>query len=172
MKIINLALSFGGWVYGGYVRDVLIRETDQFNDIDIAIPETADVETLLKCFGSVSKHMLVIKDDDFAYRTNSVKRLIKIELDEIKVDLVIVSSFEDWCNDHSCDMTCNLFYKSSMCQLGLRYVPYDYTVSPDPVGDLIKLTKRKKFLVIQANKTAKLEKRILDRVLSGWEEQE
>jgi hypothetical protein len=168
MNIVNLALSFGGWVYGGYVRDVLILKLDQFNDIDIAIPESADVETLLRCYGCLSNRMSVRQVDNFSY---GGKNLIKIDLDGVKIDLVIVSSFEDWRAEHSTDLTCNLFYKSSTCHLGIRYIPEDYKVSPDPVGDLLALTKRKKFVVIQPNHTAKLEKRITSRLLNGWVEQ-
>lgn len=171
IQVISMALAFGGWVYGGYVRDVLICKADHFNDIDIAIPEYADIDTFLKCLGALGLPMNIYKDINFTYGTNSVNRLIKIHLDNLSIDLIIVKSFYSWCDDHSCDLSCNLFYKTGNCQLGLRYIPETFKYSPDPITDILELTENKEFVVIQENRTSKLEERIAFRETMGWTSQ-
>jgi len=164
-QIVKLALSFGGWVYGGYVRDVLICKSDHFNDIDIAIPETEDVDLLIRALGA-----RVHKDSEFnnTYETNSVVRLVKLSVDSIRIDLVIVKSFKEWLQDETCDLSCNIFFKSSTCMLGIRYIPYEFRYSSDAAQDIMELTEQKRFVVIQEEETPKLERRIEDRVLHGW----
>jgi|CryBogDrversion2_11_1035321.scaffolds.fasta_scaffold03811_3 hypothetical protein len=166
-NIVNLALSFDGWVFGGYVRDVLICDLDDFKDIDIAIPEYMDINLFLKCLNSLGHQLEVYSDFDCPYQGNSIKRLIKIQICGKLVDLIVVSSFSDWKNDQSVDMSCNLFYKNSM-HLGLRYIPDKFKYFPDPASEIIELTRQKQFVVIQDYETDKLKNRIQKRLLNGW----
>ncbi len=168
--IVNLALSFGGWVYGGYVRDVTICQLDRFNDLDIAICEDVNMDTFLKCLGSLGGVLVVKEDYSFQnpYGSPSGKRLVKVVIaGTLNVDIYVVKSFEDWCNDHSCDMTCNIFYKSAKCLLGLRYVPDEFMYNPDPAGYLLAMTEAKRFVSIQAT-TEKFEGRKRARIDAGW----
>jgi len=168
--VINLALSFGGWVFGGYVRDMTICRLDRFNDLDIAICEDVDMGTFLKCLGSLGGEV-VIKEDytfDNPYGSKCGKRLVKIVIAGVlNVDVYVVKSFEDWVNDFSCDMTCNLFYKSSNCLLGLRYIPDKFKHFPDPAGYLLAMTEAKRFVSIQAE-TEKFLGRKRVRENEGW----
>jgi hypothetical protein len=168
--VINLALSFGGWVYGGYVRDVMICKMDHFNDLDIAICEGYDLDTFIKCLGSLGGELVIKEDYDFdnPYQMKCGRRLVKVVIGGIlNVDIYVVKSFEDWCNDHSCDMTCNIFYKSSTCFLGLRYIPEQFKYNPDPAGYLLAMTEARRFVSIQGE-TEKFAERKKKRIDEGW----
>jgi len=168
--VINLALSFNGWIYGGYVRDILICKGSHYHDIDIAIAEYNDYETLIKSIKSLSPDVHVYEDMLSGYIHSSILRVFKIRIGEdLLIDLVVVKSFSEWQDDHSCDMTCNLFYKSKM-QCGIRYVPDDYEFSPDPMNELMVLTKQKRFRVLQRISDRRLDFRIKTREELGWVE--
>jgi hypothetical protein len=150
--IVNLALGMDMWIFGGYVRDVIVRNQQKFVDIDIGCPDdTTDVDQFLRILST--RYTLTLQRDrkfpltDYGQMTRVIRRLHKCVVYDttrdqaVKIDIVVVDSFRSWCKDHTADFTCNLFYMKSDVALGLRYIPDYLMYDPNPVDTLIKMTK-------------------------------
>ncbi|NBS67974.1 hypothetical protein EBT31_03540 [bacterium] len=176
-RIIELAFSFDGWVFGGYVRDTVIRK-EKAADIDICFPYTSSVDTFLRVLAA--SHELDIFHDkehpEGLYMSKGIRRLVKVIVDgDIHLDVCEYrGTFENWRREKSTDFTCNLFYMSSDTALGIRYIPDDYKHVPNPCRHLINMTKRKEFARIWGKdhptlkNTRTILSRMQTRVRRGW----
>jgi hypothetical protein len=176
-RIVDLALSFDGWVFGGYVRDTVIRK-EKASDIDICFPHDAPMHMFMRILNQ--DHEVEIVSDrthpDGLYMSQGIRRLVKVIVDEkIHLDLCkYEGSFEDWRREESTDFTCNLFYVSRDTALGLRYIPKAYKLLANPIKHLVDMTKRKEFVRIWGDEnltfknTCTILSRTLSRVKRGW----
>lgn len=137
--IVNTSLAHDAWVYGGYVRDVVVCGETEFNDVDICCPKGVD-------------HTWIVRSLAGKYKVKKYNETSDYEVDSYTInDSVIVQflsyygDFEDWCDDHSTDLTCNLFYQTRYTHIGIRYIPKKFRVNQNPVGDIITMTKNKVF---------------------------
>jgi hypothetical protein len=179
MEIVDLALAFKGWVFGGYVRDVVVLGLDSFTDIDIVFTEDTDIDTFIRslsAFFKVTKKYDKTRRDGL-YMSKCAKRLVKLTVDNIPVDIVVINcGFEQWCDEHSTDLSCNLFYISTTVPLGIRYIPYQFRYEANPAKHIIQLTKQKMFIQLYGPKSdnfdrvhkAKIEQRIIKMENKGW----
>jgi len=176
-RIVDLALSFDGWVFGGYVRDTVIRK-EKASDIDICFPHDAPMHMFMRILNQ--DHEVEIVSDrthpDGLYMSQGIRRLVKVIVDEkIHLDLCkYEGSFKDWRREESTDFTCNLFYVSRDTALGLRYIPKAYKLLANPIKHLVDMTKRKEFVRIWGDEnltfknTCTILSRTLSRVKRGW----
>jgi hypothetical protein len=178
-KIIDLAFGFEGWVFGGYVRDNVVLKMNEVTDIDIVFPEWADIELFIKTLG-IFFGVHVYHDqmhEDGLYMSKCSKRLIKMEVDDVDVDLIVTNGgFQEWCNERSTDLSCNLFYMTDTIPLGVRYIPYQFRHRANIANYLIGLAKNKRFCQIYDEKSdnyeeknmMKVEKRVEKMEDRGW----
>lgn len=149
-EIVRLAFCFDGWVFGGYVRDVnILEQEDEYKDVDLMFPGTADVDQFVACL-NVTHKVEVIDDSEFLnktmYMSPGIKRLIKLKAGSVSVDVCLFDGdMEDWKSEKSTDFSCNLFYMSRTVGLGIRYIPECYKHIPDPVTHLVNMTIDGKF---------------------------
>ena len=145
-QVINVALGMDIWVFGGYVRDVMIRGRQTFGDLDLCCSNVYTspsqfirvLGTLFKVTNCRKKTMM------YGRMSRGIQRVIHFLVnDTLHVDLVVFDgTFENWCDEKSTDFTCNLFYKSYVTQLGMRYIPEKYKYVSDPISLLVEMTKR------------------------------
>jgi hypothetical protein len=181
-RIVDLALSFDFWVFGGWVRDVLVCGKKEFGDIDIGCSlDQTDLTKIFLRVLSTEYDVVVISDKKDAYGAMSrcLKRTMKLRIGgEVSVDLCIFSSFENFENERSCDFSCNLFYRTRECPLAIRYTPREFQFRPTPVTDLLKLTVPGKFRAIYEPHSNNVERenlrilhvceRLVKIVKKGW----
>jgi hypothetical protein len=178
-EIIDLAFGFEGWVFGGYVRDNVVLKMNQVTDIDIVFPDWADVELFIKTLGIFfSVHVYHdVSYEEGLYMSKCAKRLIKMEVDDIDVDLIITNGcFQTWCNEHSTDLSCNLFYMTPTVPLGIRYVPHQFRYRANIADYLIRLAQNKRFCQLydetsdnyQPSHMEKIQQRVEKMESRGW----
>lgn len=176
-RIIELALSFDGWVFGGYVRDTVIRK-EKASDIDICFPQDAPMHMFMRVLNQTHETEIVSDKThpEGLYMSQGIRRLVKVIVDgEIHLDLCkYEGSFDDWRREESTDFTCNLFYVSRDTALGIRYIPNVYKLHANPIKYLVDMTKRKEFVRIWGSdnvtfkNTCTILSRTLSRVKRGW----
>lgn len=160
--IINTALAHDAWVYGGYVRDVVVCGDTKFNDIDICCPYNVKPIWIIR---SLSRRYSV-KELAHRHAYDDVKSVSTYEIGGVTVQFVVFDGdFEDWCDSDKTDLTCNLFYQSRNVNLGIRYVPDKYHSHQNPMQEIINLTKLKKFERLTDKYVLH---RIKDMVQRGW----
>jgi hypothetical protein len=155
-SIIDTAYCFNFWVFGGYVRDVVLLEKGTSNDIDIGCSKAqeAGVSQFLRVLAT--RYNVEIKFDSkvkkmptgYGQTSPCLTRQMKVLVDDISIDICVFTSFNDWDGEETCDFSCNLFYQTRDTHLALRYIPYDWKYTPNPMAELIKMTKEKKFMAI------------------------
>lgn len=142
--VVNASLAHDAWVYGGYVRDVIVCNETDFNDIDICCPKGVDPIWIIRSLST--KYTLKRYKTPVHYGTNINYINSYIINDSVVVQIISYNGdFQDWCDDHSTDMTCNLFYQTRYTHLGIRYIPKKFRTSQNPVHDIITMTKNKVF---------------------------
>lgn len=167
--VVNASLAHDAWVFGGYVRDVIVCKEMHFNDIDICCPK--DVEPLWIVRGLSTKYKVEKYNIGAEYSSLVDSYLIN---DIVVVQFVLYDGeFSDWVKDYSVDMTCNLFYQSRNVHIGIRYIPDEYRMRLNPVDDILTMTKNKVFERISdpasSYKALKLLGRMRNMVLHyGW----
>lgn len=148
-RIIDLCFALDFWVFGGYVRDVMICGNKEFNDIDICVPRSkhSSVDNFLNAL-SVFYTIDVTRDTkipDMKYGAMSkgITAVVHVTLNnQLKLDLCLFDgSLSDWRAEHSVDMSCNLFYTSRSTPLGIRYIPKKYRYLAAPARKLIEMTR-------------------------------
>ncbi len=138
--VVNASLAHDAWVYGGYVRDVIVCGETYFNDVDICCPKGVDPIWIVR---SLSTKYTLKRFSTPNHYENVDSYIIN---DSVVVQFVSYNGdFKDWCEDFSVDMTCNLFYQSRRVHLGVRYIPKKFRTSQNPVQDIITMTKNKVF---------------------------
>lgn len=142
-------MCFDVAIFGGYLRDVVIAERINFNDIDTLWP--------VGTHASFANFVRVLALDGAKVEVRTVPKsryqghtLIKVTIDDsIHVDCVMYpGKLTDWLREEDVDFTCNLFYRTREVPLGIRYVPEAYKYDPNPVKSIMDLTKNRKFRTI------------------------
>jgi hypothetical protein len=148
-RVIDLALCFDAILFGGYLRDIVVAGGTSYNDIDLLWPN--DIRKMFDAFVRVlhteAKDVKVKKV--CAARSYCKSDVYRIEIGPTKIDCCLYTgSRADWFADKDVDFTSNLFYRTRDVPLGLRYVPADFRFSPNPVQDVMELTRQRRFRVI------------------------
>jgi hypothetical protein len=173
-RVVDIALGFDFWVFGGYIRDVIIRDEETFGDIDIGC-EVSD-EYLIPYFLRMlaTDYEVTVKESrHYGGMSPCMVRLIKITLDDtLTVDLCVFKSRDAWRSEKSADFTCNLFYQTRTTHLALRYIPTAYRNEPNPTGQIHALTCDTKFQVVHESEDPNHIGRVCERsrvlVDKGW----
>ena len=152
-EIISVACAMDMWIFGGYVRDVIVRGQQKFNDVDIGCPDNkTDVEQFVRVLSSrfqVERHGDPITKMRYGAMSPGLARLHKCIVRSgnaaVSVDVAVYSSFNSWCREKTVDFTCNIFYMKKDVALGIRYVPDYLKYDPQPIERLVELTKAGEF---------------------------
>jgi len=148
-RIIDLCFALDFWVFGGYVRDVMICGKREFNDIDICVPRSkhSSVDNFLNALSvfytiDVTRDTK-IRDMKYGAMSKGIKAVVHVTLNsQLKLDLCLFDgNLDDWRDEHSVDMSCNLFYTSRDTPLGIRYIPKKYRYLAAPARKLIDMTR-------------------------------
>jgi hypothetical protein len=155
-RIIDLCFALDYWVFGGYVRDVMICGKKEFHDIDICVPRSkhSTVDNFLNAL-SVFYTIDVTRDTKITERSygamsEGITAVVHVTVnDKLKLDLVLFDgSISDWRAEHSVDASCNLFYTSRGTPLGIRYIPKKYRYLAAPARKLIDMTRNGIFEIV------------------------
>ena len=170
-RIVNLALAFDAVVFGGYVRDVVVCGGTEFRDIDLLWHLNADLARFLRVL-ELDYPRLGTTEVISKYNLN-IRRVRIATPKPIIIDCCMYnSSLTHWLAEKNVDFTCNLFYKTREVQLGLRYIPVSYHTVPNPVEEIVNLTKQKMYNVVLTKEGDVAWKRAALRGLSlarrGW----
>jgi hypothetical protein len=164
-RVVDMALGFNFWVFGGYVRDVVVCGDSGFGDIDLGC-EASD-EYLIPYFLRMlaTDYDVTVKESrQYSGMSQCLMRLIKITLDDtLTVDLCVFTSRDAWRSEKSADFTCNLFYQTRTTHLALRYIPTAYRNEPNPVSQIHALTCDTKFRVVHESGDPSHIGRVCDR---------
>lgn len=171
IKIMNIVFAFDAAVFGGYVRDVIIRKETEFNDLDILWP--------LGTHDSFAHFMRIIQLDHTVVSVPVIipygakYRAYKLVIDDLAVDCCFVDmTIEDWQKERVVDLSCNLFWKSRAAPLSVRYIPSQYEFSVDPIQDMIEHVQDKKcFNIIEIKghkEVARAERRRAVMINNDW----
>ena len=177
--VIRIALTFGGWVFGGYVRDVMVRNAEKFSDVDIMFPTyTSDLNHFVKVLKAVYGNDVTVHSDTSyptgMYMSDRIIRRVFVTVKDVDVDLCLYDGkIEDWKKERSTDFTCNLFYTSTEVDLGIRYIPKSLELSGDPIDELLTMTREAKFEIAwegqyKMDKLNRLAGRALSMMERGW----
>lgn len=145
-KVIDVAFSMKMWVFGGYVRDVIVRGKKSFNDIDICCPHGSNPRDF---FRVLSTHCTIFQVQEkpittYKRMSKGITRIFRCNVNnEFEIDLVVFDgNMRTWMDEESTDFTCNLFYHSRDVYLGLRYIPSFYRHIANPMKTLLRMTRR------------------------------
>ena len=169
--IIDVALGLGMWVFGGYVRDVVIRKQTTFTDIDICCPNGSipgDFFRILSNRWGISRVHTSVLRSKYGVMSKKIKRVLSCRVDDrIDLDIVVFDgSLRDWKRDQTTDFSCNLFYISREVELGLRYVPKMFIYRANPMRTIKELTEQGIFFRIWNSSEPALIWRIVRRALA------
>ena len=186
-KVIKLAYSMDMWVFGGYVRDVIVRRQKKFGDIDLCCDrDVTDVSQFVRVLGAsftVDTHDVRVFKHTYGAMSPGIRRLHKCTVTDsdgtrVRVDVVAYDdTLKEWCKERTVDFTCNLFYMTRHVALGLRYVPEFLKHEPDPMKILIDMTVKQEFHRIwdvpqtirpQWQNVIKIHDRARELVRRGW----
>ena len=155
-RVVDLCLAMDYWVFGGYVRDVFVCSKREFSDIDICVPRSKH-STVDHFINALSVFYTVdvtrdtkLADMKYGAMSKGIKAVVKITLNsQLKLDLCLFDGgLDDWRNEHSVDLSCNLFYMSRSTPLGLRYIPKIYRYLAAPARKIIEMTRNGIFEVV------------------------
>ena len=170
-SVIDCAFCFDAVVFGGYVRDVIVCQSDTFKDIDILWLEgDKEFQKFMKVLHS--RHRVTCyKEMTCTYGRHM--KLKRFRADDVLVDVVMYDySFDAWKSNDLCDMSCNLFYMTRKIHLGIRYVPSFLAFTSDPMSALLDMARKRRYRVIDKNcengKVTKVLYRCLDLAARGW----
>jgi hypothetical protein len=152
-QIIDLALSYNFWVFGGWIRDVVLTGRKP-RDVDIMVPKSQAGRAghFLQVLGAVRQEEVRIDRELKGYftTTSAITKVWKLYLGNgLHADLAFYDGeLEDWKSDYTCDLSCNLFYMTREVPMGIRYIPWQMRHMLNPMKHLISMTKRGEFCVI------------------------
>ena len=113
MDVVDVALGYGFWVFGGYVRDFIIRGENSYRDIDIGCSweHMHLVSQFLKEIGARVEYDTFKVTGRTQHRIFPyVRRILEVKTQFESVDIIVFSSFIDFLA-HDC-VSCNMFYKT------------------------------------------------------------
>lgn len=144
-KVIDVALGMNMWVFGGYVRDVVVRGQKKFKDLDLCCPRGTNPREFLRVLGVHHKvsQVRTTPMSGYACMSFKIEQLFRCVVDDtLDVEIVVYDgTMRDWQRERTTDFTCNLFYQSRDVQLGIRYVPDFLEHEPNPIRALIDMTQ-------------------------------
>jgi hypothetical protein len=148
-QVIDVALAMDMWVFGGYVRDVIVRGQKKFGDIDLGCSDKkTNVEQFIRVLGTRFDVKQVRSQRfnaaaEYGRMSKGIKRVERFVVNDVlHIDVVIFNgSFSDWCDEESVDFTSNIFFKSWDTQLGIRYAPGRFKHMANPIDELVKMTR-------------------------------
>ena len=110
---MDVALRYGFWIFGGYVRDVMVRGETSYRDIDIGC--TWEQMNFIPKFieeigGEVTYDTLQVTGRTQHRLFPYVRRILEVKTQFDSIDLIVFSSFNDFLI-HDC-VSCNMFYKT------------------------------------------------------------
>ena len=146
MDVIDVALRYGFWIFGGYVRDVLVRGETSYNDIDVGC--TWEQMNFIPKFieeigGQVTYDTLQVTGRTQHRLFPYVRRILHVKTRDEYIDMIVFSSFNDFLT-HDC-VSCNMFYKT---RDGL-FMKGNF--SKRDVEYYTQLTLQKKFVILAEN---------------------
>ena len=186
--VIDMALAFDMWVFGGYVRDVVVRGLPRYNDIDLMCTDEVTMRHFVRML-ELSFNVRYHNERTFAIMyggmSPGVSKLHKCvvshkgtETPFVRVDVVVFEGeFRDWCRERTTDFTCNLFYMKRDVSLGIRYVPTFLKNTPHPMKHLLEMTRAGEFqriwdvslrLTPQWMHVVQIHERAKELVKRGW----
>lgn len=147
--VIDMALAMDMWVFGGYVRDVIVRGQTKFGDVDLCCSEKkTNVAQFIRMLGTRFKVTEVRTRKigtvaRYGRMSRGIKRVERCTIDDLlHVDIVVFDgSFNEWCDEESVDFTSNIFFKSWDTKLGIRYAPGRFKHMANPVDEIVKMTR-------------------------------
>jgi hypothetical protein len=148
-EVIAMAFAMDMWVFGGYVRDVVVRKQQRFGDLDLCCSRgKTNVAHFIRALGArfdVTMHDSRRFKYTYGAMSPGIKRLHKCTVVKgdarVRVDVVSFDgSFNHWCEERTVDFTCNLFYMKRDVALGLRYIPECLKHDPAPMQRLMDMT--------------------------------
>jgi len=113
MDVVDVALRYGFWVFGGYVRDVVVRGENSYRDIDIGCSweHMHLVSQFLKEIGARVEYDTFKVTGRTQHRIFPyVRRILEVKTQFESIDIIVFSSFNDFLT-HDC-VSCNMFYKT------------------------------------------------------------
>lgn len=139
--------SYGGIVYGGWVRDVIILGQDDFRDLNVLFQDSTSVQTFIEFLQSnytcindyyltITQNQIVVRGLTIYSTCVEVNGILKITIDQI--------DFNDLIEKKYCNLSCNLFYKKGSEHLDAFWIPSNWP----SLEELIEYTKSKKFTVV------------------------
>jgi len=145
-QVIDIALGMDMWIFGGYVRDVIVRNQTKFGDIDIGCSEhQTNVDQFIRILGLRFKvsEVRLRRIARYSRMSRGIKRVEQFVInDMLHIDVVIFDgSFTEWREEESVDFTSNLFFKSRDVSLGIRYIPERFRFTANPMDELVKMTR-------------------------------
>lgn len=146
-EIVDIALGLGMWVFGGYVRDVVVRSRESFTDIDICCPRgsnPAEFFRILSTRWGISRVRTSVQYSKYGVMSKKIKKVLTCRVDHrVEIDVVVFDgNLRDWTRDETTDFTCNLFYISRQVELGIRYVPEMFRYEANPMRRIRELTEQ------------------------------
>jgi hypothetical protein len=176
--IIDLALSYNFWIYGGWIRDVVCHGDKTPSDIDIMVPESEyhRVDHFLRVLGMKFPGQVTFQSETSgAYFTTGrhITKVYNVRVKDVDIDITFYDGeLEDWKDDRTVDLSCNLFYMTREIPLGIRYVPWSMRHVLNPAKELIRMTREGEFTVIYEpgddDQIKHVMRRAFGMVCRGW----
>jgi hypothetical protein len=170
-SIIDCAFCFDAVIFGGYVRDVIVCQSEAFKDIDILWLEgEKEFQKFMRVLHAQHK---VTEYREVSCKYGRQMNLKHFRVDDVLVDVVLYEyTFDTWKANDLCDLSCNLFYMTRKIHLGIRSIPSFLKHSSNPVAVLMDMARRKKYKVLEKNCNSVQVLKILHRCLymarRGW----
>ena len=161
MEVVNKATELGFWVFGGYVRDVIIRNETKFKDIYIGC--THEQSHLIPKFldsleGPVIKKYDTLNKMGYQHPVFShVHRVLTFNTPKYIIDIIVFKSFRDFFEEPT----------EEICvSTDLFFLTKDGLFARHNLIEYIELTQKKKFKVISNN--SRYDRRIEKMINKGW----
>lgn len=167
-QIVDLAISYDFWVFGGWVRDVVCRGATSGKDVDIMVPtsQAHRVDHFIQMLSLIHKDGANSREIDGHYftMTRYIKKVIKLQVGTVDVDLCLYDGeLKDWKTEYTCDLSCNLLYMSREVPIGIRYIPPHFSNLMNPMKKIIEMTRKGEFIVIHEPARLSIEQSVADR---------
>jgi hypothetical protein len=132
--------SYGGIIYGGWVRDVIIIGQDDFRDLNVLFQDSTSVQTFVEFLQSNYSCFVYPQQPPGGVFTPSRN----LEVNGILPIRIFQMTMKDLIEQKYCDLSCNLFYKLGPDHLDAFWIPSNWS----SLEELVAYTKTKKFIVI------------------------
>lgn len=162
--IIDVAFAMDMWVFGGYVRDHVVRG-EEFRDIDLCCSRGSKLDQFFRVLNTRFKVRKVHENISQYGMSPGMRKVFRCVVnDTISIDVVVFDgTFEDWRNEHSTDFTCNLFYQTRDVDLGLRFIPPMFRNEANPLRAIKEMTQKGIFYRLWDGTNHRHTYRVVDR---------